>query len=1150
MPDYSKLKIPKEIRLQDLKEFVIGKLDIVAFYGQYLTGNFELKSFGHDGFSNRVLCPLHNDTTSPNFFINKITGNFSCQACNKRGGSVFDFWLLKNQMSLDSSNFIHALCQVANFACINIEEYLNEHRKEISSGKLPEELYAAKTAAHLKKQSLPKRASTDELDRDSKPINKEVIERCCAALRAEHIKYLVTKRGLTKKTIDQYQIGFLDDTPQFRNVETGEFVRGRYAIPIFDREGRLRNIRLYSPVCNSDFKMLNYVVDKDKDTEKKYGKPARLLNLQRILSGRYTNIVICEGEFKAILLDQMFQDNGYDTWIATTGTHGSGSFLEEWLDNFTGMNVYFCFDCDESGRVQAKNHCSEFFLPHISSGKFQSVRIVELPLKGDKDEKDITDWFVKLQYSMDDLMKVIIDSPPIVAGGIEEDEASVEPVKVLDLNTLTSDRRFIDQRVEVPLSVVSAAEQTYHAIRSACIDTCPLMAAGECCQSGADDTNIPYGHPMFIASCMEREENVLGRLKSILCTKDLDGRQMSRVKVTPKKKVVMELYYAQQLVQRTRQNIDESEKSVLDTDITKLTHVQVYLLQSEIPLNVEPKGYTATGWVRTHPKTSTAVLFIEKMIPIEDDWRKFSIKNQESREIIKYLRDGITTEVMINEIIGTVTKIFDADEILLAVLLTFLSPLRFFFNGSMLRGWITTIILGDSGVGKSSTYTRFSDWVGVGSWFSSQTGSRTGLVYAVIRKGDGWYVTAGDYIQASGTIIAADEFQMLPKETTRMLGSAIDCGRIEIKRAASGTYEARTRLLLIGNAIKINGDQATLSDWIYGCESLGVCLDPMLIRRVDVAIFCSQEPNKEELYNKFIEDKEVKKSDKLSAKMMQSLIYWAWTREPRHIDFTEEAVKRCLKLATELSKVYSVDKIPLVNPNDFRENLARLSVAYAILERSIADDMETLIVKPEHVELIAAFINQIYSAPACGLKNYAEEMSRINRMDGDEFARIKENMNTFTNEDLTSNQDYYRTTFPTLRVLVYAKNTRKFTLREIMEVTGLNMNWLRRRIDHFKCLDLISDSERGTFVITRKFNLFMVRWRQEPDVEARLEYAKNRMFVSMPPEVSKDKPENNSNSSGNGNNGSHEYKKQKPPAASAANIDDPFFSDPFQDSQI
>ena len=78
----------------DLKHEIIASIDVINFYQKYIDD--VIGAAQSDGWTKRMLCPIHKDHKTPNFAINVKTGGFNCFACRERGGSIFDFWLIMN----------------------------------------------------------------------------------------------------------------------------------------------------------------------------------------------------------------------------------------------------------------------------------------------------------------------------------------------------------------------------------------------------------------------------------------------------------------------------------------------------------------------------------------------------------------------------------------------------------------------------------------------------------------------------------------------------------------------------------------------------------------------------------------------------------------------------------------------------------------------------------------------------------------------------------------------------------------------------------------------------------------------------------------------------------------------------------------------
>lgn len=1051
-----------------LKEAILASLNIPAFYESYLKNSQRLKTTSAEGWTDRVFCPIHGDAGTPNFFCNTKNGGFKCHSCGANG-SVFDFWLAMNGLSKeDKRNYSKALIAVADFAGVNIETWAKDHpghqdSKKVSSGNSgPENFLPAVNAA-------------DANDAANSPLPSKLIESFQAALRPEHWKYLSMSRGLKKATIELRRIGWDESAPV--KTESGTWVNGRYTIPVPDKGSYIRNIRLYSNLsAESKYKMLNYVANKGTPQEKRYGRPPRLLGLDRLLLENWEHVVICEGEFDCFLLDQNLKELGLTNWGVVTGTHGVTQFSPEWLEYLFNRHVYICYDCDEPSIAAANSNATKYFLGPMKAGKFLSVRIVELPLEGSKDQKDVSDYFLKASYTTEQFVQLCGETPELIAGGLDSDEATVEVLEVASFVDAVKNRKYIDQRISVPLTISGSTSRVYHAIRSYKVSRCPLLKKGDCCSEERGESIIPYGHPLFIQACMDKTDAVLYSIARIACT---EGEQCS---VSAISKVVMEEYYAHQVVERWRAEEDQDGRM---RNSQELVQVPIYILQPPDNISIEPQSYLATGFVRTHPKTSIATLFIESMVPLEEDWKKFTLESSEHAELIRTIKNDFTVDQLISDITNGVTKIYEADDILYTVLLTFLSPTWIHFNGTLMRGWINSCIIGDSGTGKSATYVRLTDWLELGDLFSMLSGARTGLLYAIKQKAGEWHVSIGRYVQASGKIIAIDETQEAAQDELKRMAIAMDTGWLQVSQVASGGYHTQTRAMFIMNPQNSYGKAATISDFTHGCDALPQCFSPMFIRRLDIAVFTMARHNYD-FYNKLVIGTEKHNTEiRLTPKLLRTLIYWAWTRSPNQIHWGQESTQKCLDKATELSGVYGhADDIPLINPQDFRNNLARLSTAFAVLDRNLTEDLTGVIVEARHVEAVSTLLDVIYSSPSCNLKQRSKMSRRKNTLV--DFVKIKENFEQTIREARNSPNPKYAGANVFCQLLLLIQQLHTVQKRALAEQLGISPAWIQNRLSVLQGFDLLESTRYGC-KSTRKFNLFMTDWQSDPDVAAMLE---------------------------------------------------------------
>jgi hypothetical protein len=629
------------------------------------------------------------------------------------------------------------------------------------------------------------------------------------------------------------------------------------------------------------------------------------------------------------------------------------------------------------------------------------------------------------------------------------------------------DRRFIDMHIQVPLTISGESTKLYHATRAFRVANCSEFMNG-CCSEGSTIATIPYGDTLFIESCMASKKQLTISLQNIACTR---GKCPLVEEV---QKVVMQEYFGHQVVKRLIAEEDEQGRMV---NRQELLTAPIYVIQPERHLDIGPQDYMATGYVRSHPGTRAACLLVEHLEPMEADWSQFKV-NENTIPHLKKIQSYKSVKAILNEITQGVTQIYEADDILLTVLLTYLSPLRMIFNGQPMPAWINSCILGDSGTGKSKTYQRISNWIQVGDLFSALSGSRTGLLYAMKQKGVEWYVQIGRYVMASGKIIAIDETQEIEPEDIKKMAIAMKEGWLEVSQVASGGYRTQTRTLFLMNP-KFG---KKISDFPYGCLAIMECFDPMFIRRLDIAIFTSGNED-HSFYNKQF-DVQAAAAIALKPEDLRSLVYWSWTRSMQDIRWSDESTKHCLDKAVELSGIYGhADDVPLVCPQDFRENLARLSASFAILSGSFTDDYEGVVVTPKHVDIMSRFIDTCYSASACNLRQHSKNSARKKQLH--DYEAISETFRKVIEKAKASTDTRFANGYHFVQLILVLQQQHYVKKRDLCEQLSVGMPWVQRHIAILQMHHLV-EVFKGGYKSTRKFNQFLRRWQEEDKPYAEL----------------------------------------------------------------
>ncbi|MBE0426353.1 MAG: DUF927 domain-containing protein [Nitrospirae bacterium] len=122
-----------------------------------------------------------------------------------------------------------------------------------------------------------------------------------------------------------------------------------------------------------------------------------------IIDKKLPHIIICEGELKALLLNQL-------EFPAVCGTAGAGTWKEEWNALFREMNVILAFDNDAPGKRGSRKVAESL------RGTAKNIKVIAWPadLDGSTEKKDITDFFIVLKKTQEDFQKLIDNAQEVV----------------------------------------------------------------------------------------------------------------------------------------------------------------------------------------------------------------------------------------------------------------------------------------------------------------------------------------------------------------------------------------------------------------------------------------------------------------------------------------------------------------------------------------------------------------------------------------------------------------------------------------------------------------------------------------------------------------------------------------------------------------
>lgn len=767
-----------------------------------------------------------------------------------------------------------------------------------------------------------KKAGTRTTTATKRPLGMDAVYRCSDSLRSSgFLRYLKEERGLT------------DDTIRERLLGCDEW---RITIPIFVST-ELYNIRRYLP--NAAEVGMPKMVSHSKGNGTPVLYPEHVL--ERLQEG--DELLICEGEFDEMVTAQQ----GFNV-ITTTGS--ATHWNPEWTERLKKYRVRFIYDVndkeDATGLANVGQRMAQARADEFRRAGCADVAVVVLPL--DIVGGDLTDWFVKLGKTAQELRDLIDNTPQW-----RTEVPSVETTKPVSVSMSQTPPEF------VTLHEATDARYYFKPIRLR------ALLAGK---------TSPYLIPRIIKVDAWNKEGVRE-----VYTKEVsawDGQILAMVDCT-KAALKREIRLMCGIDPEAAMTVDvQQSMNVIrvflipavdgDTDQGPYVMREAFYVGRDLEAN---KVYDFTGYTLPDPSTQTATHLLVEAKSAETDIDNFSL----TPEAYTTLRNTFQTSdpyAKMRDIAEAfsrnVTRIYGRTDLHAAVDLVYHSPLSFNFGGVRVRkGWIEALILGDTRTGKGFVTEGLARHYGMGEVISGENLTMAGLVGGVQHLGDQWKLIWGKLALSDRRLVVMDECNSLSYTDIGRMSRIRSEGIAEITKVISEKTTARTRIIWIANPRPMPGvGPRTINSFNYGIEAVpelvGAAED---VARFDFALIVAQN----EVPSAVINSHHSPSTEFIyTAQACRDLIMWAWSRTPEQIVFEEGVADLALHAARDLGRKFS-PRIPLIQAEDVRFKLARIAAAVAARVFS-TDDGVTLRVRKEHMEYAYNFLHHIYGKDSCGYR--------------------------------------------------------------------------------------------------------------------------------------------------------------------------------------
>lgn len=777
---------------------------------------------------------------------------------------------------------------------------------------------------------------------------EEYVEKCQKALqeRPREIQVL-NSFGISNEIIEKYKLGW-DDC--------------RITIPIYSRTQRLVNVRKYLPPHrrlegSNNVKVLNTT----------HCGENRFYPYEAFGENVEEPIIIVEGEKDCL----SGRSNGYNM---VTGLAGTSVPVTE-IGLFRDRDVYIMTDSDGPGRKVAKAYYNAV------KAYAARVRMIKLPVK------DYADFYHDCPgQSIYDFIVEDAETRPLhsLDDGVAEKTLLVKSEEVAKLNSWV---------LLENMSVVGTDPKTY-TIPIKLKPVCRNPQCQKACPAQNNSSDIAFDvDPRQLVQFIDSSDNVQDRfLQKILGCKEITAEPTEYVNA---QKI---------LFQESASFMDGLEESSFEH------RYGIYLYESQRLAPTQKYNFDCNRVA--DPRSQQNYYVIREAKPVSSSTTDVSSKEFES--VVNYFKGISSGEKTLQDVLKKhydiwmpALNIEGRLDLFGSLVMTYLSVTEIIWRGGRLKGWLDTMVIGDTRTGKSQMAQRFVKTIRKGSYINGENARATGVIGGVTQIGGSWVITWGAIPMNDKGLLIVDEASGLSVDDIKDLSATRSSGAVTINKIAKGEARARTRLFWLSNP----RSGKNLEDFYwrgYGAftEFIPVVEDQA---RYDLVLTAARE-DVPQLVG-FMDEGDPPPVDK-----WQALVEYAWSVTAENILIDKQLAAHIAQAARDLDNDYGGG--PLVVGVAVHEKLIRLSCAIAILCGSIIPESGKLWLKDKHVDFAAEFLRMLFDKPSLDYKNYINEYRK---------AQKKRSENT----------KYIRTIvvqYPALKVLLSSNVFRGNQLREVLGV--------------------------------------------------------------------------------------------------------------------
>ena len=645
--------------------------------------------------------------------------------------------------------------------------------------------------------------------------------------------------------------------------------------------------------------------------------------------------IICAGEKDMLVA----RSHGFNAITLTGGEMAKPLALSMFKDRV----VFVCYDNDFAGATGATALCKE--LAKVAK-IVKNVTAFHEDFGASDTKEDITDWFTKYDGTAEKL-KQYCDSTPEFICELDND-TEIEAPYVSLMEAIKADN--IGKTFRTNVQIVTVSDTKYD---------CPVAASAKKMQSdGGKSGDLKPGDVRYwnLFDDWEQHKDIVFELVGY-------GRERQRTIIQKnlglareKGIIVYDLKYKNMYWARVS-DIDGTECDMyfFGDYPGNYTKLEVTYTRLDNPINGECV-LLAEGWNALADEIDSFVLDEDTIAKLN------TLRHHEGT-----VADKVTARAeAVRGLLGYECNL----NLIEAIDLTYNSVKEFNYgNQRNVRGYIDSIVIGESRVGKSDTAKRLRDAYDLGAFVSLAGSAATipGIIGGSVKDALGRCATKSGVIpRNNGGLICFEELAKCERELIKSLTDVRSSGLARITRV-SGAVEipASLRMCTLTN-VKPTSDGSTRPILSYSSgleivkDLIGTAED---IARYDFVYIQSESGNDSDpLYMA---------PEPYDNDVLRAAIRWVWSRKSDDIVWEDGCERYLSTKAKELNEEYPLH-IKLFGTECWKK-LCRLSAAVAGYTISTDETFQQLIVTKEHIDWAVEFLRNIYDNSTFKLKEVVEQ---------------------------------------------------------------------------------------------------------------------------------------------------------------------------------